>query len=77
MDEEFVTFIKPFEQKGNEFESDDPLNSFRKTLLELEIPKVLIVDGNIILTAGQGKVPSCSLTNDQYCKELAQPICSH
>ena len=77
MDEEFVTFIKPFEQKGNEFESDDALNSFRKTLPESEIPKVLIVDGNIILTAGQGKVPSCSLTNDQYCKELAQPICSH
>ena len=34
VDEEFVTFIKPFEQKGNEFEPDDPLNSFQTPIDE-------------------------------------------
>ena len=34
LDEEFFTYIKPFEQKGNQFESDDPLNSFRTPIGE-------------------------------------------
>lgn len=76
MDKEFVIFMKPFEQKRNEFESDDHLIYFRnptcKALLQSEILNVLIDNENTILVPGQGKVPY-SLTAGQYCEELAHP----
>lgn len=64
------------EMLENEFEKDDTLNSYRtcanETLLISDIPNILLDDENTILALGEGKTPF-SLTNDNYCKELAHP----
>ena len=76
VDERFLTMIQPYEEDESEYDVEDPLNSFRtpasETLLVSEIPNVLVDDENIILAPGEGQTPN-SLTNDQFCEELAHP----
>ena len=65
-----VDIIEPFDEtKENEFESEDPLNSYRtpasETLLVSEIPNVVVDNESAILAPGENQTPY-SLTRDEF-----------
>ncbi|XP_066934413.1 uncharacterized protein [Clytia hemisphaerica] len=77
VDDTTVTLIKPFEEQlENEFDSDDPLIAYRtptcETVIVSEVPNIILDDENAILAPGEGQIPN-SLTQDEFCEELAHP----
>ena len=74
VDDDSVKCITSFEE--NEFECEDSLSLYRsavnETVMISESPNVLIDNENGIIAPGEGKIP-ISLTNDEYCEELAHP----
>jgi len=72
-----IQFIRHFnENQNDEFEIDDPLNTYRtpanETLLIPETPNIMIDAENAIIAPGEGKSPY-SLLMDDHCEELAHP----
>ena len=72
-----VPNINHFEELNeNEFDCEDPLSLYRSTVSETvmisETPNILIDDESAIVAPGEGKTP-VSLTDDEYCEELAHP----